>query len=88
MEAIEIYKFIKDNHIEWHWVEYNNYTDVVIFIPFDLLEKFTSMLSKVDIERRIESVLIQFHVCIMIKELLERHEIELSEIFTESENDF
>lgn len=90
MKAIEIYKYVKNNKIEWHWIdEYKDEKDVVIFPYYFQLEDFEKLLQNSDFDDEgIECNFMQGYVAIKLRQLLENHDIELSEVFTENESDF
>lgn len=87
MKVLDLYKFIKNNSIEWHWIDDNN--DVVIFLDYSELYDFRDLLTSSDFDDEgIKCNLKDGYVAICLKDLLENHDIELSEIFTENENEF
>lgn len=92
MKALDLYKFIKNNSIEWHWIdtwkEPINH-DVVIFPYLFQLEEFHKLLSPRSFDDDgIECNLMDNYLAIKLKDLLESYDIELSEIFPQNENEF
>jgi hypothetical protein len=90
MKALEIYKYIKNNNIEWHWInEHKEINDVVIFPYYFQLDDFNKLLSNTDFDDGgIECNLMNGYVAIKLRDLFESHDIELSEIFPENEDEF
>lgn len=44
MTELQLYKFVNDNGLEWHWSYHIDGTHLVIFIPHYLLPDFCEML--------------------------------------------
>ena len=42
MNAIQLYKFVNDNKIEYHWI--NNHSDVVLMVNNGFIEQWCKML--------------------------------------------
>jgi hypothetical protein len=89
MTALELYKYIKNYQIEWHWIEDEEGQDVIIFPYIFQLEDFTKLLSSSDFDDDgIVCNLKHDYIVIKLKDLCESNGIELSEVFPENENDF
>jgi hypothetical protein len=88
-KAIEFYKYIKENNIEWHWFDNNGVQDVII-LPYTFqLEDFMELLSETDFDDEgVKCVLKSGYVAIRLGELFENKGIELSDVFPKDENDF
>lgn len=88
-KAIEFYKYIKENNIEWHWFDNNGVQDVII-LPYTFqLEDFIELLSETDFDDEgVKCVLKSGYVAIRLGELFENKGIELSEVFPENEDEF
>jgi len=87
MTALDLYKYIKNNKIEWHWIEQK--TDVIIFPAFHEVEDFLKLLNTSDFDD--DGILCNIkdgYFAIEIGYIMEHHNIELSEVFTADENDF
>lgn len=89
-KAIDFYKYIKKNSIEWHWFENDEgYQDVVILPYIFQLEDFMELLSETDFDDEgVKCVLKSGYVAIRLGELFENKGIELSEVFPENEDEF
>jgi hypothetical protein len=88
-KAIEFYKYIKENNVEWHWFDNNGVQDVII-LPYTFqLEDFIELLSETDFDDEgVKCVLKSGYVAIRLGELFENKGIELSDVFPKDENDF
>jgi hypothetical protein len=89
MTALELYKYIKNNDIEWHWIEDENEKDVMILPYIFQLEDFVKLLSPTDFDD--EGIICNLkdgYIAIKLKYLCESNGIELSEVFPEEEDDF
>ena len=88
-KAIEFYKYIKKNSIEWHWFDNNGVKDVIILPYTNQLEDFMELLSETDFDDEgVKCVLKSGYVAIRLGELFENKGIELSEVFPENEDEF
>ena len=88
-KAIEFYKYIKENNVEWHWFDNNGVQDVII-LPYTFqLEDFMELLSETDFDDEgVKCVLKSGYVAIRLGELFENKGIELSDVFPKNENEF
>lgn len=87
MKAIQIYKFIADNKIEWHWD--NNKEEVYLMTNFHEAEMFNKLLGEfIFDEEPIEVFMKYSYICYPMSVILDRFDIELKDIFTENENEF
>ena len=88
-KAIDFYKYIKKNSIEWHWFDNNGVQDVII-LPYTFqLEDFMELLLVTDFDDEgVKCVLKSGYVAIRLGELFENKGIELSEVFPENEDEF
>ncbi len=83
MTELELYKFINDNEIEYHWHD----EDVIIFINFYLLDEFAKLLGYgMFDEEGITCVLKDKYICIWMYSICENSDIELINIFKKDEN--
>jgi len=89
MKAIEFYKFINSNNIEYHWAENpeTNEKDVVFFLYFFQLAELNKMLSRSHFDDDgIDCVMLKGYMGFWASKILDYYGIELVEIFGE-END-
>jgi len=83
MKAIELYKFIEDNNVEWHYQDNDGVEDVIIFpYTFDI-KQFTDLLSCCTLfdDGGIEIRLMDGYIAVWMDEICEHYGIELSEVF-------
>ncbi len=86
MKAVELYKFIEENAIEYRHQENEGKLDVLIWInPFDF-EEFNSLFKDSGImdEGPIECFMTKSQISFWMKDICEYHGIELDEIFKPS----
>ena len=83
MTELELYKFVVENNLEYHWHD----EDVILFINFYLLDDFTKLLgfSILD-EEGIICHLKEGYICIWMFSICENFDIELKNIFKKDEN--
>ncbi len=87
MKALDLYKFIKNNKIEWHWD--NSHEEVYLMPKLYEAKELNELLGDhIFSEEGIEVVMKFDYVCYPMKYICEYFDIELKEIFTENENDF
>lgn len=83
MKAIDFYKFIHDNSIEFHWCENDetNERDVVFFVAYYHVDEFRKLLSYSDFDDGIYCVMKGNCFAFWASAILSRYNIELTEIF-------
>ena len=87
MKALDLYKFIKNNKIEWHWS--NDNEEVYLMLNFHELKEFNDLLGyHIFSEEGVEVVMKFDYVCYPMTYICEYFGVELKEVFTENENDF
>jgi len=88
MKAIDFYKFIKENDIEFHWHE-NNETkerDVIFFASYWQIGDMAKLLSNTDFDDDgIHCQMKDGYFAFWASDILDAHGIELTEIFGEDE---
>lgn len=77
MTELQLYKFITDNNIEYHF----EHEGVYIFIPFDLLKQFTELSKNYFSDDPIEVVLRDDYICFVINDCYEYFGIDINNIF-------
>lgn len=84
MKAIDFYKFINENNIEFHWHE-NNETkerDVIFFPSYWQIKDMAKLLSKTDFDDEgIRCQMKDGYFAFWASDILDAHGIELTEIF-------
>lgn len=81
MTAIQFYKFIHDNAVEYHWEENDGKKDVLIFPYHFQLDELVDVIGGMLEEGGIECRLQQDCLAIWASEICGHYGIELSEIF-------
>lgn len=88
MTALELYKFITDNEIEWHY-DYNgsrDKLDVIVFVHTFQLDYFRAILPLgIFDDSGIECRMKDGYFCFWMKDICEYSGIELSEVFNKDE---
>jgi len=86
MTAIELYRFLHNNRIEWHYSENGNEKDVIIFVEYYNVENFRKILSaSMFDDEGIECSMKDGYFCFWMKYICEYYGIELSEVFIKEE---
>lgn len=90
MTALQLDRYLRDNSIEWSWIDqHKDIQDVVIFPYIFQLNDFIKLFSASDFdEDGIECRIKGNYIAIKMRDLLELHDIELSEIFPIDEPSF
>lgn len=82
MNALQLYKFITENKIEYHYT--NDKDDVYMFVNYSEIEDFHKILSPNDFdEYGIECIMKDGYFAFKMKDLCEIHDIELKDVFTD-----
>ena len=81
MTELQLYKYIQDNAVEWHWSDNEGTPDVLIFPYFFNLSDFTKLLGKSLVNIRVECVLTENCACIWMRDICENCDIELENVF-------
>jgi len=82
MTALDLFRYVTENTIEWHYADNGGEEDVVIFPFFYQLKEFTKLLSPSSLdEDGIGIALKDGYVAIWIKEICEYYDIEIKEVF-------
>lgn len=85
MKALDLYKFIQDNAIEYHWDNNNNERDVIIFPYTFQIEDFVKLISHT-IDEGFECRIMDGYLAIWMFDICESCNIELTEVFGEDPN--
>lgn len=81
MTELQLYKFVNDNNLEYHWYEHEGRQDVILFIPHYALDKFTSLIKHNLEEEGMEVTLKDCYICVWMYDLCENNDIHLTDIF-------
>jgi hypothetical protein len=81
MTELELYKYINDNNIEWHWQE-NDGVDDVLIMPkcFELLQ-FSDLVKSITNEDGYVCILKDGYVCIWMQDICDYYGIEITNVF-------
>lgn len=86
MKAIELYKYINENNIEWHRQDNEGTPDVIIFPLTFQIEGFMKILSSgVFDDAGIECRIKEGYFAIWMKDICDYYGIELDEVFSGEE---
>lgn len=85
MNELDLYKFINNNNIEYHWIiNDNNDNDVIIFLSFSDLEDFNKILPNFlfDLDSGgIECIMNKHYITLNMREICEDCDINMERIF-------
>jgi hypothetical protein len=81
MTELQLYKFINENNIEYHWGEKQGIPDVIVFIDFDCIMEFTRMIPFLLDEGGINVILKETYICVWMLDICERSDIDIKNIF-------
>ena len=88
MKAIELYKFINKNGVEFHWNYNGDERDVIIFPYIFWMDDFSKLIKNYSFyDGGLECRLMDGYFAIWMKDLCEYFGIELEEIFGEYKPD-
>ena len=82
MSDIELYKYIAENGIEWHWGSNKGEEDVIIFPNFYQLDSFCKLVGSFTFDDDgIDCVLQDGYLAIWMNSICEDNDIELINVF-------
>ena len=82
MKALDLYKFIKDNNVEWHRQDNDGTPDVLMFPTINEVGEFNKLLSKSHFDDSgIECRMKDNYFCFWMNDICEYYGIELKEVF-------
>lgn len=85
MTAIELYKFVSDNKLEYHYNNHDGEEDVILFIPNYFLDDFNKVLPESIFDSEgLECIMKDGYFCFWMDDICGYSGIELSEIFDKS----
>ena len=78
MTELQLYKFITENNIEYHWYE----DEVIVFIPFYLLEDLTKMLGYGAFDGDVLDCKLKYDsICVAINDFCDYFGINMENVF-------
>lgn len=87
MKAIELYKFITENNIEWHYRDNEGTEDVLIFPYTFQMDELSKLLKSYDYcDGGIDCTLMDGYFAFWMNDLCEYYGIELSEVFNKDDD--
>lgn len=82
MKALDLYKFINDNNVEWHKQNNDGTPDVLMFPHIREVEDFAKLLSSSHFDDSgIECRMKDGYFCFWMKDICDYYGIELEEVF-------
>jgi len=82
MKAIELYKFISKNSIEWHYFDNDGVQDVIIFPKIEDLGEFNNLFSKNHFDDEgVECFMKDGYFAFWMYDICNYYGIELSDVF-------
>jgi len=85
MSELELYKFITERELEYHWTGEKD--DVILFIEVYNLERWNKLLgTPITDENGIECVMKDGYFCFYMKNICEFFDIELNKVFEQKED--
>ncbi len=87
MKALELYKFVQKNKLEYHHVTIDSQADVILFVPFDILAEFQNLLGVTFLANRItKGVLKSDCMAFQMVDICDYFDIGVFDVF-DNEND-
>ncbi len=84
MTAIELYKFIEHNQLEWHYTHEDK--DVILFVDIHCISEFNNMLgTHILDEEGIQCNMKEGYFCFCMDDITAHFAIELKDVFDKSE---
>ena len=82
MKAIDLYKYVIENGIEWHWQENDGCHDVLIFPAYHQLNDLTTLLPPwIYADSGIKCVMKHGYIAIWLEQIAAHFDIELEDVF-------
>lgn len=86
MTELELYKFIKENNIEWHRADNEGTSDIIIFIYIFQLEGFYKIIKGyMDDDGGLAVRLLNGYVAVWMNDLCEHFDVDMNNVFTGQE---
>ena len=78
MKELDLYKFVKDKGIEYHWHD----NDVIIFITHYHIKELMNLLgNRYLTDRETECILKDGYICLWMQDICDYHDIDMEKIF-------
>ncbi len=82
MGELELYKFIKENDIEYHWNKNDGNDDVIIFINFYELKDWSNLLGgEITHESGIDCIMKDGYFCFWMDDICGYFGIDITKVF-------
>lgn len=82
MTELQLYKFIKENNIEYHWCDNNEYWDVIIFVNTCNINEFQSLFTSIYLrDYNLHCVMKDNYFAFYMLDICEYYNIDLKNIF-------
>jgi hypothetical protein len=83
MKALDLYKFVTTNNVEYHWHD----SDVILFISNYLLDDWNKLLGNgITDENGLSCVMKDGYFCFMMQDICDYYDIDINEIFEKENN--
>ena len=86
MTSLELYKFVEDNNLEWHYIDTGFYEkDVMLSVPPELLKDFAQLIKGAFDD----GIMVSYFkdngsIVFGMKRICDEHSIEIDEVFDNS----
>lgn len=78
MKALDLYKFVTNNNIEYHWWD----GDVMLFVSNYLIDEWCKLLGEgIFDEEGIKCTMKSGYFCFEMQDICDYHDIDINEIF-------
>jgi len=83
MKELDLYNFVDDNNLEYHYHSHENQEDVILFINCDDLKGFCNILgSRVFDDGGISCILKDGYIALWMRDICENEDIDYKKVFT------
>ncbi len=81
MTELQLFKWITDNNIEWHWQENDGDDDVICCVDAHQLEGFFELFDRQFFDDVFQCILKYRYIAIWMNDICDYHGIELEAVF-------
>lgn len=87
MTELQLYKFVANNTMEYHWHSRNNTKDVILFVNILWIREFNEMLGSSNImdEEGIECTMKDGYFCFWMNDICNYFDIDMNNVFDKTE---